>query len=152
MKYTKEEFIKAVETSTSIRQTIMKLGNIPAGGNYASFHNFVQKHSIDTSHFLGQGSNKGKYFGPKRPIEDYLSNKHTIQSHKLKNRLLKEGMFDKKCYSCNRTTWNDKPIPLELEHIDGNHKNNNLDNLTLLCPNCHALTSTYRGKNISKKS
>lgn len=49
--------------------------------------------------------------------------------------------------SCKNTTWLDELIPLELEHIDGNNKNNIKDNLLLLCPNCHAKTSTYRGRN-----
>jgi len=56
-----------------------------------------------------------------------------------------------KCESCSNTEWLGDPIPLELEHIDGNNKNQVKENLLLLCPNCHAKTSTYRGKNIKKK-
>lgn len=150
--YSKEQITEVIANSISIRQVIKKLGLIPAGGNYATVKRYIELYSIDTSHFKGQGHNKGKTFGPKRPLDDYLSNKFPITSYRLKNRLLKEGVFDRKCYSCERTSWLDSPIPLELDHIDGHHLNNNLDNLTLLCPNCHALTSTYRGKNISKKS
>jgi predicted HNH restriction endonuclease len=51
---------------------------------------------------------------------------------------------------CNNTEWNGQPIPLELEHKNGNNQDNSLNNLCLLCPNCHAQTSTYRGKNKSK--
>jgi 5-methylcytosine-specific restriction endonuclease McrA len=51
------------------------------------------------------------------------------------------------CESCKNTEWLNEPIPIELEHIDGNNKNNVKENLQLLCPNCHAKTSTYRGKN-----
>jgi predicted HNH restriction endonuclease len=43
------------------------------------------------------------------------------------------------------------PIPLELHHIDGDKTNNTLENFQLLCPNCHALTDSYRGKNVKKK-
>jgi hypothetical protein len=52
-----------------------------------------------------------------------------------------------KCEECSNTVWQNKPIPLELDHIDGCSENNDLNNLRLICPNCHALTPTYKGKN-----
>lgn len=146
-KYTLEELTNAVASSITKRQVLQKLKVVPAGGNYQVLRKAINYFNLDTSHFKGQGWSKGKSFGPKRPIEDYLSNKHPIQSYKLKLRLVREGYFEPKCYNCNNTKWLGDPIPLELEHIDGNHQNNNLDNLTILCPNCHALTPTYRGKN-----
>lgn len=146
-KYTLEELKDAVANSTSVRQALDKLGVIPAGGNYRTFKKAIKEFSIDISHFTGKGWNKGRKFQPKRPIEDYLSNGHTIQSHKLRLRLLKEGVFQHICSSCQLTTWNNKPIPLELDHKNGQHIDNTLSNLRLLCPNCHAQTSTYRGKN-----
>ena len=63
----------------------------------------------------------------------------------LKRYLISERTH--KCEECNNSKWLNKPIPLELEHIDGNSENNNLKNLKLLCPNCHALTPTYKGRN-----
>ena len=94
---------------------------------------------------------KGHINSKGRCIEAYLSNEFPIHSSKLRPKLLKEGLLEAKCYSCSNTDWLGQPISLELEHIDGNNKNNTLSNLTLLCPNCHAQTSTYRGKNIKKK-
>ncbi len=64
--------------------------------------------------------------------------------------MLNEGYKEHKCESCGLTTWLDKPIPLELHHIDGNRNNNTLENFQLLCPNCHAFTDSYRGKNSAK--
>jgi 5-methylcytosine-specific restriction endonuclease McrA len=51
-----------------------------------------------------------------------------------------------KCVKCRLSRWSDKPLMLELHHIDGNDKNNNLENAQLLCPNCHSQTHNFRNK------
>lgn len=150
-KYTKDQLIEAVATSVSFSQSLKKLGINPHGGNYRVIKKYVTKLNLDISHFKGQAHNKGQKFGPKRPLKDYLSNEFPIQSNRLRKRLISEGILPEICSSCNLGIWLDKPIPLELDHIDGNHENNDLSNLRLLCPNCHAFTSTYRGKNKSKQ-
>jgi len=151
-KYTIEQLEKAVKTSTNIRQVLQKLKIAAYGGNYEIFKKAVNYFNIDTSHFLGKSSNKNRYFGPKRPIEKYLDNTFPMQSNKLRKRLINEGIFIHQCSNCLGTIWCNKPIPLELDHIDGNNKNNNLSNLRLLCNNCHALTENYRGKNKKNKT
>ena len=85
-----------------------------------------------------------------RPSEQYLYNGSTIASHKLKLKLIKDGIIEHKCEQCGITEWNGQPAPIELDHIDGNHYNNELENLRILCPNCHALTDTNSGKNRGK--
>lgn len=151
IKYTDDDLITAVATSLSKREALSKLGLVPAGGNYKCLDTAILRLSLDTSHFLGKGANKGRAFPPKQKIETFLGNEKPIQSFKLKLRLLKEGVLEHKCYSCSLTEWQGQKIPIELEHKDGNPCNNELTNLTLLCPNCHALTSTYRGKNKKRK-
>ena len=99
----------------------------------------------------GQAWNREIVHHPKVSIWDYLNNQRSIQTYKLKLRLIREGLFEPKCYNCNLTSWRGHPVPLELEHKNGNPQDNSLDNLTLLCPNCHALTATYRGKNKKSK-
>lgn len=145
--YNQNNLSKICAESYSYRQCLTKLGIVPAGGNYMILKKYIKQYGIDISHFTLQASNKGKVFGPKRDITDYLSNKKFIQSWKLKKRLLKENIFEHKCYRCDQKTWLNYPIPIELHHIDGDNQNNNLSNLALLCPNCHALTDNYRGKN-----
>ena len=85
-----------------------------------------------------------------RDVEEYLSNKEPMQSDKLKARLLNENYLEPKCSFCGLTRWLDGEMPLQLDHKDGNKENNNLQNLRLLCPNCHALTPQYRLKNEHK--
>lgn len=143
-KFNETQLNEAIAVSGSIRQVLIKLKLKAAGGNYRCIHTLIKRLKLDTSHFHGQGWNKGQTFGPKRPISDYLSNKYHICSSKLKERLIKDKYLKHKCQSCDGETWINKPIPLELHHKDGNRDNNNLDNLELLCPNCHTMTKTYR--------
>jgi hypothetical protein len=151
-KYTNEQLIESCKNSTSIRQVLINLGLAPEGGSYRTIHKYIKTLGIDTSHFTGQGWSKGKAWAPKKSIEEYLSNQQSIQSHKLRLRLLREHILPFECSSCSLTEWKGQPIPLELDHIDGNHNNNILSNLRLLCPNCHAQTSTYTGRNKGKAS
>ena len=94
----------------------------------------------------GQTKDNGRYMS----LEEYLSNSEDIQSNKVRIKLLKEGYKEHRCERCGLETWLNQPIPLELHHKDGDRNNNSLDNYELLCPNCHAFTDTYRGKNVSK--
>lgn len=150
VKISNNEFAEIIKQSHSIRQVLKKLNVSPRGGNYIVFKKRVEKLNIDTSHFKGQGWRSGKHV-PKRNIHEYLSNKVPIGSYRLRNRLIKEKMIENKCQQCNLTSWLGKSISLELHHIDGNVLNNNLNNLELLCPNCHSLTSNHRRSKRSLK-
>jgi hypothetical protein len=141
----------AVTASISIAQVLRHLGLRPAGGNYRVIRRAIDQANLDTSHFKGQAWNKNVSLGPKRSLDAYLSNQYPISSHRLRLRLIDEGVLPARCNKCGGTEWLGQPIPLELEHRDGDHANNSLENLELLCPNCHALTPTYRGKNMNRK-
>lgn len=149
-KYTKEELQEVVLNSGSIRQCLIKLNMKPAGGNYQTLHERFKEWNIDTSHFHGQGWNIGLKFRPtkRKPMEEILVRNSKFRSSHLKKRLFDESYKDKKCELCLLSEWLNNPIPLELHHIDGDKYNNEIENLQILCPNCHALTDTYRGKNI----
>lgn len=146
-RYTDDELIQAVQQSFSIRQVLKKLKLAPYGGNYVTIKRAIHFLKLDTSHFTGRGWRRGKKFIPKRDLFEYLNNKFPIQSNKLKRRLLSEGIMKHICFCCGLSKWNGKKIPLEIHHINGDCKDNRLINICLLCPNCHAFTPTYRGKN-----
>lgn len=146
--YTEDEFKEAVKTSTCIRQVLQKLEVSAEGGSYRVFHQALKEWPVDTSHFLGRGWSYQQARPHKRSLEDYLSNTCAIQSAKLKERLFAEGVLKRQCSKCKLIKWNGLPIPLELDHINGDHSDNSIENLRVICPNCHAQTPTYRGKNV----
>lgn len=150
-KYTEQQLREAIAQSCSIRQALICLGVAPRGGNYRVIEKAIALYQIDTSHFTGQGHNKGKILNPRTSTEEYLTNQKPIESNRLKKRLIKDGILQPVCSSCKLDSWLSGPIPLELDHINGDGHDNSLTNLRLLCPNCHALTPTYRGKNKRKK-
>jgi len=149
-KYSLDQLKQAINESTSLRQVLIKLEVAPYGGNYEILKKAIKHYHLNISHFNGQAWNKGRKLAPKYSITDYLENRIPIQSYKLKNRLIENSLLKPACSNCKNEKWLGKPIPLERDHINGDNKDNRFENLRLLCPNCHALTPTYRSKNRSK--
>ena len=149
-KYSPEQLKDAVRTASSFRQVLTRLNVAPFGGNYDVLRRSLRRFDIDTSHFTGRAWSRGQQLRPRKPLDTYLANAAPIQSFKLKRRLLRAGVFKPRCERCSLTVWQGLPIPLELDHINGNNGDNRLENLRLLCPNCHALTPTYRSKRRTK--
>ncbi len=149
-KWSIEQLKNAVESSTSYRQVISKLGLIEAGGNYDQVKKYIKEHNLHTAHFKGMGWTKNMTFGPRPFISlvDILVEGSTYQSYKLKLRLFREKIKEEKCELCG---WSEQAIdgriPVELDHINGNRHDNRLMNLRILCPNCHSLQLTHRGLN-----
>lgn len=148
--YTIQQLTEAVNESFSIAQVLRRLNLKAAGGNYQSIKTQINKSNLDTSHFTGQGWSKGKTrMGvPRKSLSDFLRANSPCNSWHLKKRLFKENLLEERCYRCGLTEWMGQSISLELEHINGDHNDNRIENLTILCPNCHAQTPTYRGKNM----
>jgi len=149
-----EDFIEIIKNSTTWTDILKKCGYNNLGNNKTVLKR-CQKLNIDISHLpSGQGDSrhKGKIF-KKYTIEEILveNSEYNGGGPHLKKRLIKEKGFEYKCYNCNLTEWMGKPIPLDLEHKNGIHTDNRIENLTFLCCNCHALTDTYKGKNVKNK-
>ena len=148
--WTDNQLKDALKESTSIRQVIKKLGLIPAGGNYNQIQLYIKELGLDSSHLKGKGWNKGNVgiSRPRFPIEEILVNGRYFQSFKLKRRLFRENIKKKECEECGWSkTTSEGYLPLELDHINGDHLDNRLENLRVLCPNCHSLKPTHRGRN-----
>lgn len=144
------ELEHAVAQSRSIRQILKALHLKPAGGNYAQMHKYLQYYKINVANLKGKGWNKGLR-GIGKPIislSDILTSNSDFQSFKLKKRLFEAGLKKPSCEECGWAVKSDDGrIPLELDHINGNRRDNRLINLRVLCPNCHSLKPTHRGKN-----
>lgn len=111
----------------------------------------VKKHinyyRIDTSHFKKQGWSKGRtFYNNKDKLYKYESGEIKINSDALRKFLFKYEFKKPICEKCGNSEWNGLPIPTQLHHVDANSKNNKLENLQILCPNCHAQTDSYRNK------
>ena len=143
---------EVVANSHNISEVCRQLGLVPRGGNHIRIKQKIQEYHLDTTHFTTGIWNKGlRYSGVQktRSLEEILQKGVYYSSNKLKNRLLKSGLKNARCENCGLDSWLDQPIKLELHHINGDHSDNRLENIQLLCPNCHAYTDTYRGKNIN---
>lgn len=149
--YNKQKIELIVKENKSVAECLRQLKLRPAGGNYKWFKFYVKKHNIDISHFTGKGWSFGKKIGISNrgiPLELILVENSTYtSSNHLRQRLIREGFKKHQCEKCLNTIWNNEPIPLELEHCNGDNTDNRLENLKTLCPNCHAQTPNYRGKN-----
>lgn len=82
------------------------------------------------------------------PIEEILNGLHpTFQTSKVKVKLFTSGLKENKCEECGISEWNGKPLVMHLDHVNGRSDDHRIENLKILCPNCHSQTETYAGKN-----
>jgi hypothetical protein len=148
--WTKSQLKKAVKESTSFRQVLGLLKLKQAGGNYQQIKKYADELDINIKHFKGRGWNKGLHFHfqPKISLKNILVKNSNFQSYKLKKRLFEARLKTQRCEECGWAKISpDGRLPLELDHINGNSKDNRINNLRILCPNCHSLKPTHRGRN-----
>lgn len=118
------------------------------GCKQETLNSYLNKMGIE---YKGQQAKKGQVKGNSyKPAEYYINSNKSIHSSKLRDKLIRDGIKEKKCELCGLSTWMGKELPLELHHKDGNHYNNELSNLEIVCPNCHSIQEGNSGANIGR--
>jgi hypothetical protein len=153
-KFSDEDFRYLVSNSINGRDLVEKLG-LKQGGSYNRVLKRVHMLGCDTNHWIkgpGLSWSKGLIDPTKcaTKAEKYLckNGKTSISSNILKIKCLKEGLLDNVCYECGLCPeWENQRLVLHLDHINGDKYDNRLENLRILCPNCHSQTDNYCNKN-----
>lgn len=155
-KWTDEQFIEAVKSSLSYAEVMRKLNLHIGGSNYDTVKRKIKELNLDTSHMTGKVWNQGERYRQvkkARPLSEILVEHSTfVNTNNLRLKLLKEGVKEHKCECCGRSEWMGKPIALELHHVNGIKDDLRIENLQILCPNCHAFTDNYRGRKQTKST
>ena len=141
----KEKLIELVKTSSSFTEILRKQGKAVSGSALKVLKNSLDNYGISYL-FINEKEIKSKI-----PIEELLVENKRYKSSDLKRRLIQEGLKQDICELCGQTSnWNNKFLTLQLDHINGNHNDNRLENLRIVCPNCHSQTETFSNKRSKK--
>lgn len=142
----KELLKHLVETSQSYSEILRKQGKAISGASIKGLQQLLADYAIECNFNTHSIQSKEK-----KSLSEILVQNSTYQSAKLKNRLINEGIKQDICEICGcSNNWNDKPLVLQLDHINGDHSDNRLENLRILCPNCHSQTETFGNKRNKK--
>ena len=143
-RYTKEQAVEAISKSRSWKEVLEKLGLKDAGGNARTIKKIALKNNVDTSHFLGQGWSLGKDAINAISVENAFVKNSTLSKNSIKKKIIKFGLIKYICQKCGvANMWQGSSLVLHLDHINGDSKDNRIENLRYLCPNCHSQTPTY---------
>jgi hypothetical protein len=152
VKWTREILQAAVSASTNMCEVLRRLGLEVVGGHHTHISRSVEAYGIDTSHFASvvrterMKDNRRRRTSGEILVEDTSPHARRLPSYRLKRAMSDVGV-EERCALCGiEAVWLGEPLPLEVDHINGDWRNNRIENLRLLCPNCHSTTDSYRGR------
>lgn len=155
MKWTRDVLQEAVSASTNMCEVLRHLGLEVVGGHHTHISRRIKAYGLDISHFR-MPTRRGKPWRPRTP-ENLLVEQPPAQARRIPSDRIKWAMtalgVPEQCTLCGTgSVWRGRSLPLEVDHVDGDWRNNRIENLRFLCPNCHSTTDNYRGRGRGRAS
>ena len=146
-----EEFKTIIANNDSYSACLRELGLGTKGSSaFSNLKKRIAELECSIEHFCAASTHRATN-GKAIPLEQILVENSTYaNTDNLKKRLIREGLLDYHCTICGINEWQGQPLVLQMDHINGKHNDNRIENLRLLCPNCHSQTKTYAGKSATK--
>jgi hypothetical protein len=148
-RYSEDQARAAIAASRSYTEALRRLGMRAAGGNYRTIRHYAEKvWGIPVDHFDPDAVRRAALGRPPIPLRDVLVEGSTYQRSLLKERLFAEGLKERRCELCGQSElWHGRRMSLILDHVNGVHDDNRLENLRIVCANCNATLDTHCGRN-----
>ncbi|CAL9581678.1 hypothetical protein SUDANB1_05034 [Streptomyces sp. enrichment culture] len=155
VRWTRDVLERAVAASTNMCEVLRHLGLEVVGGHHTHISRRIKAYGIDTSHFKVP-TRREKPWRPRTPeaflVEQPADRARRVPSDRLKWAMASSGVAERCALCGTEAVWRGRPLPLEVDHVDGDWRNNRIENLRLLCPNCHSTTDSYRGRGKGRTS